>query len=629
MPRTGISSGLKICPECGEVYSERSTECHAHKTALLDWTEANDTGNDTGKTPPGDTGKTVVDPDPSPSPGPLHVGDLTEPEVALPAALMLEPRVPTELPDQPSRPARLLGDRYRLGKLLGVGGYGAVFAAFDQRLGKRVAVKLLSPTLTQDEEVCRRFEREAIAASRVRHECVVDVTDFDVDPAGTSFFVMEYLDGSDLSEVLEDDGPLAISRALAIAAQCASALTATHEKGILHRDLKPANIFLVRSPSRPDFVKIIDFGISKVTNADSDYSDLTSASKVVGTPHYMPPEQARGQPLDGRTDLYALGVILFEMLTDRRPFTGASALEILNNAATQRRVPPSTLRPEIAEVPGLDALVLRAIAIDRDKRYASMEAFGEAIVACLTTIDPALVHGLPAIANAPQTADEVLGPGNVSDVVAANAPATLEASSGEVTRSYQAVAARGWLRAGVVAVVAVAALAVFWVRRDGGSDTSPGEENASSFVAEGDAPPPSSGEPTDYAAALPNAVAPVDARAAEPIAIDAAGQGAFTFRLTSSPPEATVESRRRGRLGITPLDVTLPADQVDDELVLSHSGRADETVHVDRETDSELEVLLEPERTVKSRARRKRTTGSTKPAARKEPTKSGIGIKDW
>ena len=181
------------------------------------------------------------------------------------------------MPEAP-KPGDLIGGRYRLGRELGVGGYGVVFAAEDQLTGDRVAIKVLAPSATANAESLTRFHREAIATSRIRHPHIVDVADFDVDGDGGHFIVMEYLDGRDLSEALADDGPLAPARALAIASQCARGLAAAHRVGVLHRDLKPANIYLVRRPDGGEAVKIIDFGVSKLTQLAGDYTDVTSAS---------------------------------------------------------------------------------------------------------------------------------------------------------------------------------------------------------------------------------------------------------------------------------------------------------------------------------------------------------------
>lgn len=363
---------MKVCPVCGEVYRPDAARCLAHDVRLRAWRE-----------PTTDTQLGVVtDVELSAAPPDEVVGLAETPRAETPG----EGRAPA-----PVR-GRMLGGRYRLGRQLGVGGYGAVFAAEDLLTHDRVAIKVLTPAASQCAELVTRFHREAIAASRARHPHIVDIADFDVDDDGGHYIVMERLDGRDLAaaieEAIEDGGRLAPARALVIAAQCARGLAAAHRVGVLHRDLKPANVFLVQRPDGGESVKIIDFGISKLTRAAGDYTDVTSSSKVVGTPAYMAPEQACGNPLDARADVYALGVMLFEMLVGERPFTGRSPIEILTRHLRAPRVPPSASRPELAACPGLDALVLRALAAAPDARFRTMEELGDAILACLRAIDP-------------------------------------------------------------------------------------------------------------------------------------------------------------------------------------------------------------------------------------------------
>lgn len=609
---------MKLCPTCGEVYPDQSAKCRAHDAVLLTWAEVHDTDSRPDTAVEDDTGPfsdTALVTQP---------GDLTDPEVPLHAA----PTPPNTVLVAPSllaaslAPARILGRRYRLGDRIGIGGYGAVFDAYDERLGKRVAVKVLSPVVSRDPEIVRRFKREAIAASRVRHECIVDVTDFDIDAAGISFIVMEYLDGSDLSDVLAENGPLAPDRALTIATQCASALTAAHASGILHRDLKPANIFLVKTASRSDFVKIIDFGIAKVSNADGQYSNVTSASKVVGTPFYMAPEQAQGHVLDQRVDVYALGIMLFEMLVDERPFIGASALEILTNAMIGPRVAPSSLRPELAAIAGLDQLVLRAIAANKDQRFPSMRQFGEAIIACLSALDATRVLGLPSIAQQPVRAgSDGAGRPDPRAVPATELvdPLLLESSSGEVTAPHEPAApGRGRFAALGTALIA-AALAAFWVSSadDGHAPSLPSAPHASA-----EAPPdPPAPIPMRAPALLRGTRNAADAAPAVLAEDAAAAPAGTTIHVTSSPPGATVSSRRRGALGATPLDVMLAADEPEDELTLRHAGHIAETIRIDPTSDATLHVSLAVERKPRPKAAR--------PPAASKPAKPELGIKDW
>lgn len=347
-----------------------------------------------------------------------------------------------------SSSGRILGGRYRLGRQLGAGGYGAVFAAEDTLTGERVAIKILAPGASLNQELVVRFHREAIAASRVRHPHIVNVADFDVDEDDGHYIVMEHLDGCDLAQLLANEGRFAPVRALTIAAQCARGLAAVHRVGVLHRDLKPANVFVVKREEGRETVKVIDFGISKLTPIAGDYTDVTSASKVVGTPSYMAPEQARGKPLDARADVYALGVMLFEMLTGERPFGGRSPLEILGNSLSAPRVAPSTLRAELAGCPGLDALVLRAISAAADQRFPSMDCFADAILDCLRAIAPdAVTHATEP------TRDRAISSPPVADD---------DATTSVVWRF---VPRPRWLVATAIAIIAIVAV-VGWMSRD-------------------------------------------------------------------------------------------------------------------------------------------------------------------
>jgi serine/threonine-protein kinase len=428
---------------------------------------------------------------------------------------------------------RILGGRYRLGRQLGAGGYGAVFAAEDTISGERVAIKVLSPAASTNQELIIRFHREAIAASRVRHPHIVNVADFDVDEDDGHYIVMEQLDGCDLSQKLAESRRFAPARALTIAAQCARGLAAAHRVGVLHRDLKPANIFLVRREGGGETVKVIDFGISKLTPIAGDYTDVTSASKVVGTPSYMSPEQARGARLDARTDVYALGVVLFEMLVGERPFTGRSPLEILGNHMSAPRIAPSMLRRELADCPGLDALVVRALSADVDQRFVSMEAFGDALVACLRAV-------------APDAAKHVTEP------TGERANFTRWEHDGEVTSEVARFGSRSRWIGVAFAVIATCIAAISLMPRDHAPASNLRREVAGS--------PPL--VETRHSPARPSLPAPTPSRStiAEVPAEPAADSRSHEVLITSSPRGAAVY-RADQRLGVTPLIVVLgPAD---------------------------------------------------------------------
>ncbi len=278
-------------------------------------------------------------------------------------------------------PARLIGQvlagRYRLEKLLGTGGMGAVYgaAALGDDSGQRVAIKLLDPAVIAPDTI-GRFRREARISGEIGHPHIVTVFDFAEADDETPFLVMELLEGRDLETTLASEGPLELRRALAIARQVGSALQAAHNRGIIHRDLKPPNIFLCAAEAGADLVKVVDFGISKIIGSSSV---VTRTMATMGTPGYMSPEQAEGRSaeVDARTDVYALGAIVYEMLGGRAPFAGESVPTVLFKVIHQDPPPLRGLRPEIP--PAVEAVVHRALAKRLDERFSSMRELVEAL----------------------------------------------------------------------------------------------------------------------------------------------------------------------------------------------------------------------------------------------------------
>jgi serine/threonine protein kinase len=273
----------------------------------------------------------------------------------------------------------VVAERYRIKRRVGEGGMGVVYEAEHVMLEKRMALKVLSPELSHKKDLVKRFLREAQAASRIGHENIVDITDFGSTPSGTVFFAMEFLEGKDLATVIEEESPLPWSRAKSIVIQICRALGAAHAKGIIHRDLKPENIFLIKRAGRPDFVKVVDFGIAKVTGADEGGRRLTKTGMIFGTPDYMSPEQASGKKPDHRIDIYALGVILYEMVTGKVPFTADSFMGILTKHMFEAPAPPSEACPSGATARQIDELILKAMSKERDDRFQSMSAFAAAL----------------------------------------------------------------------------------------------------------------------------------------------------------------------------------------------------------------------------------------------------------
>jgi serine/threonine protein kinase len=274
----------------------------------------------------------------------------------------------------------LVDEKYRLLRVIGEGGWGIVFEGENARTLKRVAIKILRsrPDLTAD--IRTRFEREAQAAGRIGSDHIVEVFDLGTVADGSHYMVMELLSGEDLASRLRAQGVLEPTVAARIVIQLLEGLAAAHEVGIMHRDLKPENLFLVPTRSGEDFVKILDFGISKFTSPGMTSATMTGA--VLGSPFYMAPEQARGlKNVDPRTDLYSVGTLLFECLTGRVPFDGDNFNDLMFKIALAPRPNPLDLRPDLD--PGIVPIVVKSIQADANDRYETAELFRDALLGWL------------------------------------------------------------------------------------------------------------------------------------------------------------------------------------------------------------------------------------------------------
>ncbi|MDB4954999.1 MAG: Serine/threonine protein kinase PrkC, regulator of stationary phase, partial [Myxococcales bacterium] len=274
---------------------------------------------------------------------------------------------------------RLIGEtldgRYFVIDKIGEGGMGVVFSAKHAVIERPLAIKVLKREVMRDAATIRRFVQEAKAASRIGHPNIVDVTDFGTTPDGMTYSVMEFVDGMTLSKALKHGAPFTPERTVRIASQIARALGAAHDKGIVHRDLKPENVFLIDRDGRPDFVKIVDFGIAKVTPIDGAEAGprLTRAGSVFGTPEYMAPEQAAGRDdTDHRVDIYALGTILYEMTVGRVPHKTDSMVRTLAMVMLDPVTPPSQVSPDLAIPKSLELTIMKALSKNREQRYQKM-----------------------------------------------------------------------------------------------------------------------------------------------------------------------------------------------------------------------------------------------------------------
>jgi serine/threonine-protein kinase len=271
----------------------------------------------------------------------------------------------------------VLQDSYRLTRLVGRGGMGTVYEGTQLRLSKRVAVKLLARDLSSNQEALARFRREAEVTSQLGHPHIVQVFDFGTAPTGEPYLVMEYLEGEDLDQRIRRSRRLPLDITVNIVKQIASALASTHARGIVHRDLKPANILVLEIEGEVDFVKVVDFGISKVRAASLR---LTNASALVGTPNYMSPEQARGEidEIDHRTDQWSLACIAYEMLAGRGPFVGETVHSLLYQVIHQEPPRLTTLVPGLPD--DVAKVIARGLAKDKASRFPTINAFSRALV---------------------------------------------------------------------------------------------------------------------------------------------------------------------------------------------------------------------------------------------------------
>src|SRR4051812_42349634 len=299
---------------------------------------------------------------------------------------------------------RVVDRRYRVVMRLGAGGMGVVYQVEHLHLGKKAAMKVLTPDGAAQPDMVRRFRNEAQAVSKLDHPNIVQTFDFG-QCDGALYLVMEYINGDDLSTLIRREGPWSFGRAARLFVQVCAGLVEAHEAGIVHRDLKPENLMVVKRRDGSEHVKILDFGLAKLREraTDSDRSSVSSGGQVIGTPYYMAPEQVRGEPLDARADLYSVGATLYRVLTGVTPFDAPSPMSVLAKHLTDDVVPPCTRAPDQALPPEADRIVLRAMEKTVSDRYASALEMRDDLERALSELGPSGARGasFPGVSSPP------------------------------------------------------------------------------------------------------------------------------------------------------------------------------------------------------------------------------------
>ncbi len=486
------------------------------------------------------------------------------------------------------RVGELLGN-YKILDLLGRGGMGCVYRAEHVKLGRRVALKLLRDDHAQRRDAVGRFFQEARSVNRIRHRNIVDVTDFVELPDGTTFLVMELLEGVSLGKLLRS-GEVGGARALALLIQICDGLSAAHAMGIVHRDLKPDNIFVVPTGDGADLIKLLDFGVAKLLwrEDDEQLPVETAAGAVVGTPTYMSPEQAGGLPVDARSDIYSLGAIMYEMFTGQPLFRGKSFGEFVRKHLAEQPVPPSQTAGGRHIDDRLEAIILRCLSKEPHDRYPDIETLKDDLMMMLGAVETSIPsmsaialpsssshrrrdHGSslvnPSLGTVPGSAAAAVGTAIGSTVPPTRTGSRETAMAmGDLPALASGVrSGRGrWIALGLIALTAVAAAITLLVRdgeREGGPDSvastsplRPARPLVTTVDPIGDAPATTTGDP-------------------------------FTVRFLSVPSAGVFAASGGNRLCMTPCDLTIdpgaPGPARYRDYLLQQSGYVGQRVRID------------------------------------------------
>ena len=362
----------------------------------------------------------------------------------------------------------VVADRYHIIKKLGEGGMGTVYLAEHVKMGRKSALKVMNPGMNQDPDAIARFNREAANASRLSHPNICAIYDFGETPEGLIYLAMEFIEGQSLTAVIEAGNGMSPPRAASIIHQAADALGVAHDAGIVHRDLKPDNIMIMKGRDGSDVVKVVDFGIAKASSSDAQ--KVTKTGLVVGTPEYMSPEQLAGDKLDGRSDIYSLGLVAFNCLTGTLPFPSNSAQEAMIMRLTDHPKTLAEMRPDVEWPAELQVVMDKALARDADERYQKAPAFGIDMVKSVQNM-PATVAAaagtlvIGAAGNVPAT--RVAGPGSGGATKKVDA---VGAAPSAASPALTPTKSRMPMMIGAVAVLVLGGAGAFFAMRPKGVD---------------------------------------------------------------------------------------------------------------------------------------------------------------